>query len=159
MRNIVRVILWELPTSFCALVQRAGRAARDFSTCGEAILIVPASLIVKGATESEVEAAIERVQEVAGTEAENRGEDEVTALEGNGIQLVDGGGVRVAQGHSEDEDNTPTATKNARAGQSKADFNSREAKYLSRFVCTKTCRRAIWNEFFGNNQKGEQVEC
>lgn len=37
MRNISRVVLWALPPSFCALVQRAGRAARDFKKLGEAI--------------------------------------------------------------------------------------------------------------------------
>jgi len=67
MRNIKRVVLWELPPSFCALVQRAGRAARDFSTLCEAILIVPQSVITKGTSEMEVEAALEAVQ----TESEN----------------------------------------------------------------------------------------
>lgn len=62
MWNIKCVVLWELPPSFCALVQRAGRAARDFDTLGEAILIVPSSIIAKGTTVSEVEAAIETVQ-------------------------------------------------------------------------------------------------
>ncbi|KAG2111943.1 P-loop containing nucleoside triphosphate hydrolase protein [Suillus discolor] len=41
MRNIERVILWGMPPSFCALVQRAGRAARDVTKLGEAILIIP----------------------------------------------------------------------------------------------------------------------
>ena len=62
MRNIKRVVLWEMPPSFCALVQRAGRAARDFHTLGEAILVVPQSVITKGTTEMEVEAALEAVQ-------------------------------------------------------------------------------------------------
>ncbi|KAG6807500.1 hypothetical protein H0H92_007260, partial [Tricholoma furcatifolium] len=38
MRNISRVILWGMPPSFCALVQRAGRAGRDLSTNAESIL-------------------------------------------------------------------------------------------------------------------------
>lgn len=158
MRNVIRIILWELPTSFCALVQRAGRAARDFSTLGEAILIVPGSLIAKGTTEREVEAAIEEVRAEVGTEAENRGEDEMAVLEGSGIELLDEGGVRIAHGQSEDEDTVPTAGRNGRAGQSKTDFNSREVKYLNHFVRTKTCRRTIWNDFFGNSQKGKKFE-
>ena len=70
MRNIKRVVLWELPPSFCALVQRAGRAGRDLSTLGEAILIVQPSVITKGTNASEVEAAIEEVQVQAIREAE-----------------------------------------------------------------------------------------
>ena len=67
MRNVKQVVLWELPPSFCALVQKAGRTARDFNTLGEAILIVPQSVITKGTTEIKVEAGLEAVQ----TEAEN----------------------------------------------------------------------------------------
>ncbi|TDL13145.1 P-loop containing nucleoside triphosphate hydrolase protein, partial [Rickenella mellea] len=48
MRNIDRVVLWGLPPSFCALVQRAGRAARDFSKLGAAILLIPPSVRKKG---------------------------------------------------------------------------------------------------------------
>lgn len=48
MRNISRVVLWGLPPSFCALVQRAGRAARDFQMLGEAILIVSSNCIEEG---------------------------------------------------------------------------------------------------------------
>ncbi|KAJ6604921.1 P-loop containing nucleoside triphosphate hydrolase protein [Mycena sp. CBHHK59/15] len=55
MRNIERVILWGLPPSFCALVQRAGRATRDFSKLGEAILIVPASVMKNRVSEEEIE--------------------------------------------------------------------------------------------------------
>jgi len=100
MRNVKRVVLWELPPSFCALVQRAGRAARDFNTLGEAILIVPQSVITKGTTQTEVEEALEAVH----IEAENRGDDEVATLENNGIQLVDEGGVRVGHQSEEEEE-------------------------------------------------------
>ena len=86
MRNIKRVILWGLPPSFCALVQRAGRAARDFGILGEAIVIVPMSVISKGVTEMEVESALAN----AGgdhTEAENQGEEEMEILAHNGIHI------------------------------------------------------------------------
>lgn len=107
MRNIKRVILWELPPSFCALVQRAGRAGRDMTTLGEAILIVSPNVITKGTTEMEVEEALAEVAKT--TEAENRGDDEIAALESNGIQVVDAGGVRVGAGSdtSDDEETTP----------------------------------------------------
>lgn len=127
MRNIKRVVLWELPSSFCALVQRAGRAARDFTTLGEAILIVPQSVITKRTTEMEVKTALEAVQ----TETENLGDEEVTLLGGNGIQLVDEGNVRV--GHeSEDEEEDKREEKKRKRKQTKAEFNSREANVVVR---------------------------
>ena len=54
MRNILRVILWGLPPSFCALVQRAGRAGRDFSVAAEAILIVTPATMKKGISDAEI---------------------------------------------------------------------------------------------------------
>jgi hypothetical protein len=69
MRNIERVILWGLPPSFCALVQRAGRAAGDFGVLGDAVLIVPPSLIKKGLIVAEIEAAVE--QQVVDNESAN----------------------------------------------------------------------------------------
>ena len=144
-----------MPPSFCALVQRAGRATRDFHTLGEAILVVPQSVITKGTTEMEVEAALEAVQ----AETENRGEEEVAALESNGVQLVDEGGVRV--GHeSEDEDKEEKKEeKKRRRKQTKANFNSREAKFLSLFACTSQCHRMVWDDFFGNKNKCVHQNC
>ncbi len=111
MRNIKRVVLWELPPSFCALVQRAGRAARDFSTLGKAILIIPQSVITKGTTEMEVETALGEIELEAHTEAENRGEDELVSLENNGIQLMDDGGARLAHESDEEEGEEQSETK------------------------------------------------
>ena len=61
MRNIARVILWGLPPTFCSLVQRAGRAGRDLTTKGEAILIVPPGVLKDGSTEEDVERVCEMV--------------------------------------------------------------------------------------------------
>lgn len=154
MRNIKRVVLWEMPPSFCALVQRAGRAARDFTTLGEAILIVPGAVITKGISESEVEEAIDAVLDDTQTEAENRGEDELVALETNGVQLVDEGGVRIAQDSEDEDEPAPQKEdKKRKRTRTKKDFNSREAKYLSLFASTSRCRRLIWDKFFGNKGK------
>jgi hypothetical protein len=149
MRNIKRVVLWELPPSFCALVQRAGRAGHDFSTLGEAILIVSQTVITKGTTEMEVEATLEAVQ----TEAENRGDEEVASLENNGIQLVDEGGVRVGHESEDDNEEERKEEKKRRRKQTKVNFNSQEAKFLSLFAGTTQCRRIVWDEFFGNKTK------
>lgn len=149
MRNIKWVVLWESLPSFCALVQRAGHAARDLSTLGEAILIVSQSVFTKGTTDMEVEVALEAVQ----TEAKNRGDEEIATLENNGIQLVDEGGVRIGHQSEEEDEEEKKAEKKRRRKQTKANFNSQEAKFLSLFACTTQCRRIIWDDFFGNKTK------
>jgi Superfamily II DNA helicase len=158
MRNIRRVVLWGLPPSFCALAQRAGRAGRDFSTLAEAILIVPASVIKSGATALDVGIAVRGAAVEA--QAENRSEEEAEILEQNGIELTRGneevlvndGGVRVAHG-SDDEEEEAQGKKQKRKKISK-EGNSHEARYLSIFASSLRCLHAIWNEFFNNNKKG-----
>ncbi|KAF8798379.1 hypothetical protein BYT27DRAFT_7228444 [Phlegmacium glaucopus] len=54
LQNIARVILWGLPPTFCAFVQQAGRAGCDLNTLGEAILIVPKSILKDGISNEEV---------------------------------------------------------------------------------------------------------
>ena len=164
MRNIKRMILWGLPPSFCALVQRAGRVARDFQMLGKAILIVPAATISKGVTEVEVELALKDHigDNSQSAEAENRGEEEVETLANNGIQLasgnemvhVDDGGIRVA--HDSDDDEEEEERKEVTKKRKKKiakDFNSREAHFLSLFVGTTKCRRLVWDDFFANHKK------
>ena len=155
MRNVKQVVLWELPPSFCALVQRAGCATCDFHTLGEAILVVPQSVITKGTTEMEVEAALEAVQ----AETENQGEEEVAALESNGVQLVDEGGVRVGHESEDEDEEEKKEEKKRRRKQTKANFNSREAKFLSLFACTNQCRHIVWDDFFGNKNKHVHQNC
>ncbi|KAF8526731.1 P-loop containing nucleoside triphosphate hydrolase protein [Gautieria morchelliformis] len=43
LQNIFRVVLWKVPPSFAALVQRAGRAGRVLTECGEMVLYVEKS--------------------------------------------------------------------------------------------------------------------
>lgn len=162
MRNIARVVLWGLPPSFCALVQRGGRAGRDFGTLGEAILIVPATVIKNGTKETDVESA---VQEAADdSQAENRGDEEREVLEQHGIELAGGneqvlvndGGVRVEQDSEPEEE--PQDKPKRRKKFTKKDSNSLEARYLTLFACAARCLRVIWDEFFGNanKRKGSQ---
>lgn len=166
MRNVVRVILWALPPSFCALVQRAGRAARDFQTLGEAILIVSSTVLKKGTTEDDVQAGLNEMIVNGQSEAENRSDDvddllanadlpiglsaEVVGEEGMRVQAVEVGE------ESEPEDETVAAgSKKERKKKFSKDTNSREAKFLSMFVCTKSCRRKVWDVFFENEKKSE----
>src|ERR1700691_4347116 len=130
MRNITCVVLWGLPPSFCALVQRAGRAGRDFGALGEAILIVPPSVIKNGTKAAEVELAVQEAADDA--QAENHGDEEQEVLEQNGIEvtqgneqvLVNDGGVRV-EWDSEPEDDPQEKPKH-RKKFTKSDTNSLE---------------------------------
>jgi superfamily II DNA/RNA helicase len=177
MRNIKRVVLWGLPPSFCALVQRAGRAARDLRTSGEAILIVPPSVIKKGISELDVEQTLQDVQPGslpgAAEEYESRNYDvgvilpyrdnnresgptEAAGVEltsGNEEVLVNDGGVRVAQDSDEEGEDEEQVGKVSRRKTTAKNYNSREALYLTLFTCGRKCRRAVWDEFFGNNKK------
>ena len=137
MRNIRRVVLWGLPPSFCALVQRAGRAGRDFKTLSEAILIVSKSVAKSGTTETEVENDVEEA--VAGTQAENRSEEEELVLNENGVDLMAGHeevnaeGVRVAHAR-EAEDSEPEDEPEVKVSRKKKfvkDCNIMEAHYLT----------------------------
>jgi superfamily II DNA/RNA helicase len=162
MRNIARVVLWGLPPSFCGLVQRAGRTGRDFETLGEAILIVPASVIKNGTKEAKVEQAVQDA--VTENQAENRGDEEHNSLEESGIEvasgnqevLVNDGGVRVEHNDSEPEEETSGKTQRRRK-LSKNDTNSLEARYLTMFACAARCLRVIWDEFFKNSTKCKWV--
>jgi len=149
MRNIQRVVLWELPPSFCSLIQRAGRASRDFNMLAEAILIVPASVIKNGTTDSDIESVLQEVVDDA--QAENRGDEEQGVLEQNGIEvtsgneeiLVNDGGVRLAHDGSDDgEENEPEGKTQRRKKFSK-ESNSLTARSILLRLRNSLCH---WNQ-------------
>ena len=163
MRKISRTILWGLPPSFCALVQRAGRAARDFSKLGEAIVIVPSSMVKNGTTDEEVLACLKEMAEELRPEAENHGSDveeilaneDITALP---AEVVNEEGIRVQAVEGEEdfepEEEETVVTKSRKKKISK-DTNMDEARFLSMFVCTNKCCRRVWDAFFKNDKKRE----
>ncbi|KAF7305411.1 hypothetical protein HMN09_00793500 [Mycena chlorophos] len=138
MRNVARVVLWEMPPSFCALVQRAGRAARDLNTLGEAILIVTAAYINKGKKELEsitahtVEGAA-HVNSAPGDDVDELS-DGVDVAEGRQRVLVQEGGVR--EGNESDE------------GDGDGGDEDGPKKRVKRGK-----KKHVWDEFFGNAQK------
>ncbi|KAJ7457910.1 P-loop containing nucleoside triphosphate hydrolase protein [Mycena galericulata] len=158
MRNIFRVVLWKLPPSFCALAQRSGRAVRDFEQLGEAILFVPAKVLKDGLAAEEARVAREEAAEARNQE----GDDFVPELE-EGMDVVAGqavvvgeGGARVEQNAEADPEAAVAAEKKKKrraARQSAAD--ALEANFLTKFACTKSCRRCVWDEYFKNGTKGE----
>ncbi|KAF8229582.1 hypothetical protein L208DRAFT_1424061 [Tricholoma matsutake] len=158
MWNIHRVILWGLPPSFCALVQHAGCAVCDLTVLGEAILIVPGSMIKKGLSELEVESVVNTLE--AEHEAENRSDEAIEELRAQGIDvnkgneqvLIEEGGIRVSN-DSEGEEVDLASEKKSRWKKSTKEYNSQEARYSSLFVSGQQCRRKVWDEFFGNANK------
>lgn len=164
MRNIARVVLWGLPPSFCALVQRAGRAARDFTKLGESILIVPGSVVKNGTTEADLTASLNDVTSGngEGAEAANRGQDVDEILAGAGIDLAPGEalndeGVRIQADAEEEPDVDGDLAQHQKKFKGMKDTNTHEARFLSSFVCTKSCRRKVWNIFFKNQEKCQRL--
>jgi hypothetical protein len=101
------VVLWGLPSTFCALVQREGRAGRDLSKPSEAILIVPASVLKDDVSEELVVSTVER--EALEGEALNQ---EMTEAEAGVVaQVLDEEGVRVAVDVSEGEQEVDISAK------------------------------------------------
>ena len=149
LRNIARVVLWGLPPTFCAFVQRAGRAGRNFTSLGEAILIVPKGVMKNGVSTENVSESV--ADTTIGAEALNREPEEIE-LTNTIAQVLDEQGIRIA----EDEDSAeeqPTTGKLKRTKKFGKDTNIRETRALSQYVMTKECRRKVWDEFFENNKK------
>ncbi|KAJ3518750.1 hypothetical protein NMY22_g13524 [Coprinellus aureogranulatus] len=160
-RNLERVILWDLPPSFCALAQRAGRAARDMDKDGDAILFVSSSVLKKSLKELEVDVDNAILDVELTHEAENHNDEDVVMEEEQGTEMRQGediavteeAGVRVAHEVEDENEVSETTAPSRRRLRTKEEYNSREARYLSLYVAGKRCRRGVWNEFFGNSRK------
>ncbi|KAG1882049.1 P-loop containing nucleoside triphosphate hydrolase protein, partial [Suillus tomentosus] len=152
MRNIQRVILWGLPPSFCALVQQAGRAARDLTQLGEAVLIISSVVRKSGIQGYYITSSLE-----------DRGEDELVALETQGIEVthgcevvdVCGRGARLAS--NDDETIEVPQNRGRKTGRSAHSCNSLEARYLSKYANTPDCHCKVWDEFFLNRRKRQLI--
>jgi superfamily II DNA helicase RecQ len=159
MRNIARVILWGLPPTFCSLVQCAGRAGRELTTHGEAILIVPPGVLKDRLSEDNVVVAVENV--AVDQEALNREPEEPDLI--NVAESLDEEGIRlrgVDASESEDEGSQAVAKLMKKRGKKKErkDTHIREVCALHDFACTKHCRRIPWDNFFENSKKCEHLE-
>ena len=130
----MRIILWELPSTFCAFVQRAGRAGRDFETLGEAILIVPKSVLKDGVSSEEIEKGVSET--VIDAEALNREPEEVE-LTITAVEALDEEGIRVADDSDSTDEGSKTKVK--RTKKYSKETNVREARALSEFVTTHSC--------------------
>lgn len=153
MRNIKRVVIWGVPPSFCALVQRVGRAVRDLTQLGEAIVFIPAAILKQGSI-SEVDIDIALLNAARNAEAQNEEEEAIEEDLGGGKEEIDveEGGMRKETGDDADVDE-PSDLKQKRRYKSSKECNSHEARYLTLFLCGKHCRREIWDIFFQNKNK------
>ncbi|KAJ6612995.1 P-loop containing nucleoside triphosphate hydrolase protein [Mycena sp. CBHHK59/15] len=160
MRNIVRVVLWKLPPSFCALVQRSGRVVRDFSQLGEAILFVTAKVLKDGIAEAEARATRQEAAEPQNQEGDDvvpdaqEGQDVVA----NQAVAVGEGGSRVERNAEADEADPEVVSaaekKKKRKAARVSASDALEASFLTRYSSTTLCRRLVWDEYFKNNAKG-----
>jgi ATP-dependent helicase YprA (DUF1998 family) len=135
----VRVVLWGLPPTFCALVQEAGRAGRNLDTEAEAILIVPQSVMHEN-----IENLNDTVTDLP--DAEDLIED---------VGLDSDEEVPVADTFQAQERHEKTAaTKEPiRRKAFNKETNIREVRALYAFAQTALCRRIPWDEFFKNAKK------
>lgn len=141
MKGIFRVVLWKIPPTFCALAQRSGRAARNLSTLGEAILFVPKS-VYTGTESPDIPVDTEAVVV----------EDDLQVVEG---EQTAGAAVAIeeeASGVSDVATRIPNVGRRTKA--KKSALQIRDAEALKEYVSTTGCRRKVWNAFFGNERKG-----
>ena len=163
LRNIERVILWDLPPTFCSLVQRIGRAARDLSKQGEAILLVRKGVRKAGLSSTEVQSLQTQIN--GEEEALNMDDEELdrirrmemeNVVEGSGheIRHLDEGGMRVEEGGENEEvmdgSDAPKSHK-----KTKTPIEIHESSFLTLYANTSVCLRKIWNAYFNNEKKSK----
>ncbi|KAF4590210.1 hypothetical protein EYR38_009508 [Pleurotus pulmonarius] len=156
MRNISRVVCWELPVSFCALVQRIGRAGRDFTIEAEGILIVSKAVYESGVSEEEIGEGLDDLGSQEQTEAENHSQElPMNVPNAEGV-VIDEMGERMEQGSEDEIGDEPKAKGKEPAKRRKKTnnvFNSHEAKALTSYMGTRGCRWKVWDNFFRNSEK------
>ena len=76
---------------------------------------------------------------------------EVVGEEGIRVQAVE-----VGEGSEPEDEPVAAGSKKERRKKFSKDTNSQEAKFLSMFICIKSCRRKVWDVFFENQKKSEQ---
>lgn len=109
---------------------------------------MPKSVLKDGVSKGEVNNGV--TETVIDPEALNRGPEEVELTE-TIVEALDEEGIRVADdSDSTDEESKPKMKRMKKFGK---DTNVREARALSEFVTTGSCRRKVWDTFFENGKK------
>ena len=144
------------------------------TTLGEAILIIPAKLLKDGATSEDIAEAISAaVKDGEALNQDNGADSDETAPpvadgnsaeEGQPVVLVADGGHRMETGvddEGEDEEahgdsvQPAVQVRSKKRGASSKECNSHEARFLTKYATTTSCRRKVWDRFFRNNLKCE----
>lgn len=104
-----------------------------------------------------MEAELQNTIEAGGrTEAENCADDAEDTLLQAGIEVVNDEGIRMqADAQAGEESDTEEGVTSGQKKKALKEVNTHEARFLNMFVCTKACRRKVWNHFFKNNEKRE----
>lgn len=155
--------MWDLPPTFCSLVQRAGRAARDLSRVGEAILIVRKSTRNKKLSEpdvSKLQAQIENEDEGSHTidfdDADRMEIENVAQVSDQEINHVQDGESRT---ETIDEGEREEAVKGAIGPKPRKKIKTRDERleeaYLTLYANTSSCLRKVWDKYFDNQKKRE----
>ncbi|KAF8165834.1 P-loop containing nucleoside triphosphate hydrolase protein [Crassisporium funariophilum] len=158
LRNIAHVVMWGLPSSFCALVQEAGRAGRDLNTQGEAILIIPKSVLKQKASETniinqEVAPAALEGESLERPITDHEFDDTREALDEEGIRVEDLDNFEPKIVEPPPRAATVASTRPKRHKWFGKETNIHEAQALLEFSQTEDCRRRVWDVFFNNNKK------
>ncbi|PPQ94098.1 LOW QUALITY PROTEIN: hypothetical protein CVT25_009249 [Psilocybe cyanescens] len=144
--------MWGLALTFCGFVQEAGRAARDLETEGEAILIVPKSVMKEKVTDLNLNEEIG----VAAAEGEalNRPMNDTEygtveyALDNEGIRLEE---LDIFEIMEPNRPAAPATKSKQKCFRKNTSFCETQALLL--YIQTKNCCHIIWNWFFNNAQK------
>jgi hypothetical protein len=109
---------------------------------------VPKSVLKDGVSNEELSNSVSET--VIDAEALNREPEEVELTE-TVIEALNEEGIRVVHElDSTDEESIPKVKRMKKFGK---DTNAREARALSEFVITDSCRRKVWDTFFENGKK------
>ncbi|TDL15505.1 P-loop containing nucleoside triphosphate hydrolase protein [Rickenella mellea] len=126
LRKVYRVACWKIPPSFCALVQRAGRAGRVQTEPAEFILFVPKSY-KRSKEYLEAQKALMK----------DKRSDELEGLES-----------------SRDDTGVVDGTAGTRkGGQKRGLAASKDQACMAKFIVTERCHWEPWDEFFQNERK------
>jgi hypothetical protein len=109
---------------------------------------VPKSVLKDGVSNEDVDNVVSET--VIDAEALNREPEEVE-LTITDVEALDEEGIRVVDdSDSTDEESNTKVKRTKKFGK---DTNVREARALSEFVTTGSCRRKVWDMFFENGKK------
>lgn len=145
LRNVERVVLWKAPKTFCSLIQKFGRCARDFALLGECILYVSEAYYSKYESLLKEEDMIETENTVNLQDPEDEEGNEAT-------QAVDATqSIRV---ETMAEDTVVAPKRKGKQTKFQGLLAARDFRFLIWYIVTKKCQHIPWNIFFENAKKG-----